>query len=154
MKHGALDTDELEELLAWFLRRAKGDTRADLMARYPQHYAKLYPGVNRQTMLDRVGTELAAHGALDPDADCPRCGAEPGAPGPVNGPKCTCAAACGNPACAARLPTPGARRSCVRTGCRHPRPLHKDGGPCTAPGCHGGQDGTACPAFAEAEVTA
>lgn len=45
-----------------------------------------------------------------------------------------------------------ARTICARTEpgtCRHPRPLHKDGGPCLAKNCHAGPGGGPCPGFVE-----
>lgn len=48
---------------------------------------------------------------------------------------------------------PTGRVICVRTGCRHPRPLHSNGkSGCLARGCHAGPDGGPCPGFLEAPV--
>jgi hypothetical protein len=50
---------EQAELLRWFLHHMSHEARGDLMATYPQHYAKLHPNVSPAVMTERVSERLA-----------------------------------------------------------------------------------------------
>ena len=46
--------NELEDLVRWFTTHMNQETRAKLMGEMPVHYALLYPGVDKDVIVQRV----------------------------------------------------------------------------------------------------